>query len=150
MFIGDQQIALEATADDLQDGPLDGSSVQWSSSRDGLLGYGAVLNFETDILSEGTHLITVTATDAEGLSTSVQLTIQVVRQSPPVLAIQQIGNQIQLSWPSSVTNYVLEGTTSLSSTNWTTMTNLPVAADITQTVTKNLSNTNWFFRLRMP
>ena len=150
MFIADQQIALEATADDLQDGPLDGSSVQWSSSRDGLLGYGAVLNLEAGALSEGVHVITVTATDAEGLSSSAQVTIQVLRQPPPALAIQLNGSQIQLSWSSSVTNYVLEGTTSLSSTNWTTMTNLPVAADITQTVTKNLSNTNWFFRLRMP
>ncbi len=149
-FIGDEQLSLEATADDLQDGPLDGSSVQWSSSRDGSLGYGAVLNLAAGALSEGVHVITVTATDAEGLSSSAQMTIQVIRQSPPTLAIQQIGNQIQLTWPSSVTNYILESTTSLLPMNWNAITNAPVAADILQTVNLNLSTTNRFFRLRMP
>jgi sortase (surface protein transpeptidase) len=78
------------------------------------------------------------------------MTIQVIRQSPPTLAIQQIGNQIQLTWPSSVTNYILESTTSLLPMNWNAITNAPVAADILQTVNLNLSTTNRFFRLRMP
>jgi len=150
MFVGNQQVALEATADDLQDGPLDGNSVQWSSSLDGLLGYGAVLDLEASALSEGTHVITVTATDAEGLSSSGQLTIYVLRQLPPALAIQYIGDQILVSWPASQTNYVLESSTSLAPANWTSVTNTPVPADITQTVNLNLSSTNRFLRLRMP
>jgi hypothetical protein len=57
---------------------------------------------------------------------------------------------VLLSWPSSVTNYLLESATSLSPAAWSTVTNAPAAADITQTVSLNLSTTNRFFRLRMP
>jgi hypothetical protein len=53
-----------------------------------------------------------------------------------------------LSWPSSVTNYVLESTPSLAPSDWNSVTNLPAAADITQTVILDQSTTNRFFRLR--
>jgi uncharacterized repeat protein (TIGR01451 family) len=150
IFIADEQVFLDASANDPLDGPLDGSSVQWVSSLDGLLGHGAVLNFEADALSEGRHLITVTATDSLGLTNSASVTITVLRQLPPALSIQLIGSQVLLSWSSSVTNYLLESTTSLSPAAWSTVTNAPVAADITQTVTLNLSSTYRFFRLRLP
>jgi hypothetical protein len=135
---------------DPQDGPLDGTSVQWVSSLNGSLGYGAVLNLATGVLSQGTHLITVTATDSLGLTNSAQTTIYVLSQPPPLLAVQLNGSQIMLSWPSSVTNYLLESSISLSAPAWSTVTNVPAAADITQTVNLNLSSTNQFFRLRMP
>jgi uncharacterized repeat protein (TIGR01451 family) len=149
-YVGDQQLYLSASANDPQDGMLTGASLQWTSSLNGPLGSGTTVALEADTLSEGMHLITVTATDAEGLTNSAQAAIYVVRQSPPTLAIQQIGNQIQLTWPSSVTNYVLESTTQLLPMNWTSVTNVPVAADLLQTVNLNLSTTNRFFRLRMP
>ncbi len=150
IFVGDQQVYFSAAADDAQDGPLTGNSLQWNSSRDGQLGAGETLTLEADLLSEGTHVITVTALDSAGLSASAQAVIHVLRQSPPLLAIQQAGNQFQLSWSSSVTNYVLEVTPSLLPMNWTAVTNVPVAADLLQTVNLNLSTTNQFFRLRMP
>ena len=150
IYVSDQQVYFSAAADDAQDGALTGNSLQWNSSRDGQLGSGETLTIEADTLSEGTHVITVTAMDSVGLNASAQAIIHVVRQSPPTLAIQQIGNQIQLTWPSSVTNYVLESTTQLLPMNWTSITNVPVAADLLQTVNLNLSNTNRFFRLRMP
>jgi hypothetical protein len=149
-FIGDQQIFLDASANDMQDGPLTGASVQWTSSRDGQLGQGTILDYEAGALSEGRHLITVTATDSLGLTNSASVTITVLRQLPPALAIQLTGSQVLLSWPSSVTNYLLESATSLSPAAWSTVTNAPAAADITQTVSLNLSTTNRFFRLRMP
>ena len=149
-LIADGQVFFDASANDPQDGPLDGGNVQWVSSRDGVLGAGSVLYFATDLLSEGTHLITVTATDSHGLSSSAQVMIYVLRQLPPTLAIQLEGSQIRLSWPSSVTNYVLESTTSLAPATWSTVTNAPVAADITQTVNLDLSDLNRFFRLRRP
>ena len=150
LYIGNQQVFLTASVDDLQDGPLDGASVQWSSSIDGTLGSGDTVVLQADELSEGIHVITVTATDSLGLTNSASLTIYVLSQSPPVLAIQSTDNQVLLSWPASVTNYLLETSTSLMPASWSTVTNLPVAADITQTVTLNLSNTNRFFRLRLP
>jgi len=149
VFIADSQIYLDASAIDPQDGPLDGLSVQWSSSLDGLLGDGAVLDFEADQLSEGAHVITVTATDGEGLSNSAQVTISIIRQSPPALGIQYTNNLILLSWPASVTNYVLQSTPSLAPGVWSSLTNESVIVDINQTVTLGLSNTNQFFRLSM-
>ena len=121
--------------------------MQWVSSRDGVLGSGAVLNFETDALSEGAHL--VTATDSAGLTNSASVKIYLLRQPPPQLAIERSGNQLLLSWPASVTNFVLESSLSLAPANWITVTNVPVAADATQTVTSDLSAQTKFFRLQM-
>jgi uncharacterized repeat protein (TIGR01451 family) len=149
LFIGDQEIFLDAFANDPQDGALDGNSVRWVSSRDGALGSGAVLNFQADALSEGAHLVTVTATDSAGLTNSASVKIYVLRQPPPQLAIERSGNQLLLSWPSSITNFVLESSLSLAPANWITVTNLPVAADATQTVTTDLSAQTKFFRLQM-
>jgi len=149
-YIGDQQVFFTASADDPQDGSLDGGNVVWSSSLDGVLGTGDTLSAEADTLSEGTHQITVTALDSLGLTNSAQATIYVLRLSPPTLEIQLLGNQIELSWPSSITNYLLESSTSLAPAAWAAVTNAPMAADITQTVNLNLSTTNRFFRLRMP
>jgi uncharacterized repeat protein (TIGR01451 family) len=149
IFVADEQIFLDASIYDSQDGPLDGVSVQWTSSLDGVLGYGAVLNIEADALSEGSHTITVTATDSLGLTNSASAQIVVLRQPPPQLSIQLVANQAQISWLASATNYVLESSTSLSPANWSAVTNAPFAADSQQTVTVDISPTSQFFRLRM-
>jgi uncharacterized repeat protein (TIGR01451 family) len=149
LFIADQEVFLDAFANDPQDGALDGSSVQWVSSRDGALGSGAVLYFQADALSVGAHVITVTATDSTGLTNSASVKIYVLRQPPPQLAIERSGNQLLLSWPSSITNFVLESSLSLAPANWSPLTNVPVAAYATQTVTTDLSAQAKFFRLEM-
>jgi hypothetical protein len=123
--------------------------VQWFSSLDGPLGSGDVLNFEADALSEGTHLITVTATDSAGLTNSVSAQIYVLHAPQPQLSITlDTNNQADITWLSSATNYVLEESTNVSSGTWFAVTNEPVAADAEQTVTVNLSPTANFFRLR--
>lgn len=149
IFIGDEQIFFYGFENDPQNGPLAGASVQWVSSLDGVLGTGPELNFEATDLSEGTHVITVTATDKEGLPNSASVQIYVLRQPLPTLAIEQQGNQMLLSWPSSYTNYVLEASLSLAPTNWVAVTNVPAAADAEQTVTNTISAQTQFFRLRL-
>lgn len=67
--------ALAGAAYDPEDGPLSGSSLSWTSSLDGSLGSGGTLS-DLD-LSEGMHLITLTATDSQGNPTSVSITIVV-------------------------------------------------------------------------
>ena len=150
LFIGDEQIFLDASASDAQDGTLTGASIAWTSSVNGALGNGEVLNFEAGALSEGTHIITVTATDSLNLTGSASVKIHVLRSPPPSLGIQLAGNHALLTWPSSVTNYVLESTLALPTTNWFTVTNVPVAADAEQTVTVDIATTSKFYRLRMP
>ena len=57
-------VILSAEAQDVEDGPLTGESVVWTSSLDGVLGTGAEL--VVGELSPGQHLITVKATDSNG------------------------------------------------------------------------------------
>ena len=105
IFIGDQAVYLDAFVHDPQDGPLDGGSVPWVSSLDGLLGHGAVLNFEASALSEGSHHITATATDSAGLTNCAPVQKYILSAPPPPLSINLIGNDhADITWPSSVTN----------------------------------------------
>jgi hypothetical protein len=149
LFTVDQQIVFDALLNDPQDGPLDGPAVQWSSSLDGVLGAGAVLDYQASALSEGLHTITVSATDREGLNASASVQIYVLRQPQPQLCIQLAGNQALLSWPSSVTNFVLLSASDVASGLWTPVSAPPVAADSTQTVTVDATNAAQFFQLRM-
>jgi hypothetical protein len=57
---------------DAEDGELPATSLVWQSNLDGTLGTGEILEAA---LSPGTHLITFTATDSNGLSTSASITI---------------------------------------------------------------------------
>jgi uncharacterized repeat protein (TIGR01451 family) len=66
------------------------------------------------------------------------------------LSIETAGHRVLVSWPASATNYVLESTASLVPANWRLVTNTPVTANSTQTVTLDLTYTNQFFRLRSP
>src|SRR5262245_19995034 len=58
-------ISFVGTARDVEDGNL-ASRLQWSSDRDGSLGSGAALSVSR--LSVGTHVITASATDSDGLT----------------------------------------------------------------------------------
>ena len=150
LFMGDGQVICEVSAYDAEDGPLDGASVQWTSSRDGLLGNSKLWLSKATALSEGSHVVTVTATDSQGLTNSASVQVVVLRQPLPELSLQLDGSQVLVSWLASYTNYVLESSLSLMpSDSWSTVTNTPVAADIYQTVTLDFSSaTNRFFRLR--
>jgi hypothetical protein len=119
----------------------------WTSSLDGALGPGAILNLKAALLTEGTHIMTVAAINGLGLTNSASVKIHVLREPPPSLEIQLTRNQVLLSWPSSVTNYVLESTLDLAAGNWTPVTNAPFAADAQQTVTVDISATLKFYRL---
>jgi len=69
-------LTLSGRAYDMQDGWLyDETSLMWSSSVDGVLGGGEVLNLKH--LSVGKHTITLTATNSYGLSTSAHVHIYI-------------------------------------------------------------------------
>jgi hypothetical protein len=159
LFIGDQQVFLDATATDMQDGPLTGTNVQWYSSRDGSLGAGAIVNFAASVLSEGYHTITATATDSDGLTNSAETSVLVLRYQPPQLNIQVNPGVVEfgsyyppygtVSWPAYYTNYVLQSSANLTS-GWADFTNIP-AEPIANLQSLNISatNTTAFFRLAL-
>jgi len=74
-FARGEPITLQGQGTDAEDGSLTGGSLVWSSSIDGIIGSGASIIKTT--LAEGTHVITLTATDSEGSTGSDTVTIYV-------------------------------------------------------------------------
>jgi len=71
-------LVLEGVGTDMEDGPLPGSSLVWSSDRDGSLGSGELLINSS--LSGGEHRLTLQASDASGetATASVHVTVRSV------------------------------------------------------------------------
>lgn len=149
LFYGEQSIAFIANANDLEAGALTGTNVVWRSDRDGLLGDGEVLLREVRTLSEGAHLITVTATDSGGLTNAATVVINVAHNEPPRLNIERLLPDVVLSWPVASTNYHLQRALSLPGT-WSNVTNTPQAVGEKWQVTLPASGTEKFFRLIKP
>ncbi len=78
-FAGDQTVILEGAGYDLQDGELSGQSLEWSSSIDGILGQGESLAINAQDLSEGTHTITLAATNSRQQTSTASITIYIYR-----------------------------------------------------------------------
>lgn len=66
---------LVGSAFDLEDGLLQGNTLVWSSDRAGTIGNGAAI---TAALAVGDHLITLTATDSNGMSASSSMTVTIL------------------------------------------------------------------------
>ncbi|MEU1233791.1 FG-GAP-like repeat-containing protein [Micromonospora aurantiaca] len=79
-FATGQTVTLAASVTDPEQGDLDGAAVRWTSDRDGDLGTGATRT--PGQLSEGRHVLTVTATDADGLRATVRTEVTVGRVLP--------------------------------------------------------------------
>jgi hypothetical protein len=74
-FTATGTLTLEGAAYDPEDGPLTGASLAWASDRDGPLGTGETL--EGVALSGGDHILTLEATDSQGESTTVTVSVTV-------------------------------------------------------------------------
>ena len=80
------EVTLSGAGSDPEDGYLPGSSLSFHSSVDGELGSGGVV---VRTLSEGTHTITLTGVDSDGVSAETSITLTVGGASA-VLAIDSI------------------------------------------------------------
>ena len=76
-------ITFSGTAVDSEEGDLTGSSLVWTSDKDGQIGTGK--SFARDDLSEDSHTITLTATDSDSTTetASVSITIENKGFTPP-------------------------------------------------------------------
>ncbi len=77
-------VTLAGSATDPEDGVLSGTSLVWTSSRDGAIGTGTSLS--TSALSLGTHTISLIATDGQNADT-VTVTITIVANQSPTATI---------------------------------------------------------------
>ena len=75
-----KEISFKGLARDFKDGALSEDSLVWESSIDGQIGTGK--EFTEDTLSEGTHIITLTATNSQGESNSSSITIAIGEVTP--------------------------------------------------------------------
>lgn len=80
-FLQGATVVLHSSGWDLEDFSIDGSSIEWSSDLDGVLGTGRRLGVND--LSPGAHDISVTATDSGGLMTSRTHAITVTPRDLP-------------------------------------------------------------------
>jgi glucose/arabinose dehydrogenase len=75
-------VVLAGVATDHEDGPLGGNAVAWTSSLDGALGTGDTVTVRG--LSVGAHVITLTATDADGAASAASIALTVTAALPPL------------------------------------------------------------------
>ncbi len=87
VFYDGDDVTLQASATDPEDGTLTGSGLSWSSDLDGSLGTGTSLTVST--LSVGSHSLTVTAEDSDGAQAAASVAVSVLPvNDPPVVTIQ--------------------------------------------------------------
>jgi hypothetical protein len=92
-FAQGASVTFTGNATDPEDGALTGSSLVWTSSRDGQIGTGA--SFSTSSLSVGTHTITLTATDSQGATGTATITVTITgagQNQPPTATITSPAN----------------------------------------------------------
>ncbi len=73
----DEQVILEGTGQDLEDGVLSGSSMVWNSDVTGDLGVGSQLILAAGSLPDGKHEITLTAADSDTYESTDSITLYI-------------------------------------------------------------------------
>lgn len=78
-------LTFSGSAVDPEDGVLSGASLVWTSNLNGVIGTGATFN--SNVLAIGVHVITLTATDSRGATSTVSRTVTISANQAPSSAI---------------------------------------------------------------
>jgi hypothetical protein len=84
-FVKGENIVFQGTAIDNEDGRLSGFDMIWLSSIQGVFGSGE--NFQSRLLKDGTHTISLQARDSEGAQDTAKVVITVENNDPPFVTI---------------------------------------------------------------
>jgi uncharacterized repeat protein (TIGR01451 family) len=150
LLSGELPVTLSALATDVEDGPLDGSKVIWTSDRDGKLGEGASLAVQPTALSEGSHSLTVTAIDSLGQSITDVIHVTVVHDDGPALGVTIDGDDFILSWPAAYDLWLPQGSLRLDSGAWFPVSGDPELIGTVHTLRIPTGDEEIFFRVSMP
>lgn len=91
-FDSGTSIPFSCDAADSEDGSVPDDRLVWTSSLDGQIGTGSSFSH---VLSDGTHLITVTATDSGGLTDSDSITVVVAPASGGGITLSVTARQVK-------------------------------------------------------
>jgi len=117
-IMGDREVTFRATASDIEDGDIAEHRLVWRSDRDGELGIGSELMVPTSRLSEGDHLVTVTATDSAGLTGEASQKLTVQRRPSVPLGINYREGSVEISWPVTHSQWRLQGSYAVGPDGW--------------------------------
>ncbi|MEO5814465.1 MAG: PKD domain-containing protein [Gemmatimonadaceae bacterium] len=125
-FVQGTSVAFTGTGTDLEDGALSGASLVWTSSRDGVIGTGA--SVATTALTAGSHVVTLTAKDAQNATATATLTITITANQAPTASIATPTNNAVFLLGATVAfngagNDVEDGTLTGASLVWTSSIN---------------------------
>lgn len=119
--------------------------LEWSSIG---LGYDSVL----DIAADERNFYAVGRfwrfVDAPPYISYAALAIRTRPAAVPELRLRRHPGQIQISWPSALSNHVLESSSRLPNSNWTRVANAPVVTGSRRVVTNQTDLSARFYRLR--
>ncbi|MCB9481270.1 MAG: hypothetical protein H6680_05560 [Desulfobacteraceae bacterium] len=94
VFNEGESIILSGSAQDKEDGAITGTGLEWSSDLDGFLGTGTEI--KNPQLRSGRHTITLTATDNDGFTNSVSVSIVTGNKYPVPEIVSPENNQVFL------------------------------------------------------
>jgi len=116
-------------------------------------GYGVAVDAESSAYLVGTtsssDFPTTAAPFQSSLDGSSDTFLVKIRLTDPVLSAALTGDNLQLTWPATARDFILEFAPTLASpVNWTPVTQTPVLSGAVYTTTVLATNTSNFFRLR--
>ena len=109
---------------------------------------GATRSYSFNVPANSMFVVTVNEVNASLCGSPYVLTVS-GGDCTPILAVEPVPmNQVNVSWPALAGGYDLEATPSLTATNWTSVSNQPVASDGRFNVTNSATlPVNRFYRL---